>query len=293
MNKEDFFIKQISNSKYNGDDGAFINGYVYSMDAFFENVHFKKEWIDKKIISLKQIAYKSMLVNISDAIAMNAKPKYALISIAIPKSYTNENLKELSSGFKKAARDFNFEIIGGDTIENSKLDISITIVSKTKNPIFRNGVKEGDYLCYTGKLGESKRDLDALLSGKKIKKSSKFIKPNLRADFFYEVAKYINAAMDISDGLFLDLEKLSNSSLKLCILNLSDIFCALIISFSIIVLTFLTNCILEFIILSPHLILLKIEYFLNNILIAYLFVKYPVAPHRSVSIKISYSIIPS
>ena len=43
-----------------------------------------------------------MLVNISDAIAMNAKPKYALISIAIPKSYTmNENLKELSSGFKK------------------------------------------------------------------------------------------------------------------------------------------------------------------------------------------------
>ena len=212
MNKEDFFIKQISNSKYNGDDGAFINGYVYSMDAFFENVHFKKEWIDKKIISLKQIAYKSMLVNISDAIAMNAKPKYALISIAIPKSYTNENLKELSSGFKKAARDFNFEIIGGDTIENSKLDISITIVSKTKNPIFRNGVKEGDYLCYTGKLGESKRDLDALLSGKKIKKSSKFIKPNLRADFFYEAAKYINAAMDISDGLFLDLEKLSNSS---------------------------------------------------------------------------------
>ena len=101
MNKEDFFIKQISNSKYNGDDGAFIDGYVYSMDAFFENVHFKKDWIDKNFISLKQIAYKSMLVNISDAIAMNAKPKYALISIAIPKSYTNENLKELASGLKK------------------------------------------------------------------------------------------------------------------------------------------------------------------------------------------------
>ena len=33
---------------------------------------------------------------------------------------------------------FNFEIIDEDTIENSKLDISITIVSKTKNPIFRN-----------------------------------------------------------------------------------------------------------------------------------------------------------
>ncbi|MDX4028637.1 thiamine-phosphate kinase [Aliarcobacter skirrowii] len=207
MNKEQFFINNIQNSKYNGDDGAFIDGYVYSMDAFFEDVHFKKDWF-----TLKQIAYKSMLVNISDAIAMNAKPKYALISIAIPKYYTNEDLKELANGFKKAAKDFDFEIIGGDTIENHKLDISITIISKTSKPIYRSGVKEGDYLCYTGKLGDSKKDLEALLSGKKIKKSSKFIKPVLKADFFYEASKYINASMDISDGLFLDLEKLSIAS---------------------------------------------------------------------------------
>lgn len=207
MNKEQFFINSIQNSKYNGDDGAFIDGYVYSMDAFFEDIHFKKDWF-----TLKQIAYKSMLVNISDAIAMNAKPKYALISIAIPKSYTNEELKELANGFKKAAKDFDFEIIGGDTIENHKLDISITIISKTSKPIYRSGVKEGDYLCYTGKLGDSKKDLEALLSGKKIKKSSKFIKPVLKADFFYEASKYINASMDISDGLFLDLEKLSIAS---------------------------------------------------------------------------------
>ena len=207
MNKEQFFINSIQNSKYNGDDGAFIDGYVYSMDAFFEDVHFKKDWF-----TLKQIAYKSMLVNISDAIAMNAKPKYALISIAIPKYYTNEDLKELANGFKKAAKDFDFEIIGGDTIENHKLDISITIISKTSKPIYRSGVKEGDYLCYTGKLGDSKKDLEVLLSGKKIKKSSKFIKPVLKADFFYEASKYINASMDISDGLFLDLEKLSIAS---------------------------------------------------------------------------------
>ncbi|MDY0181536.1 thiamine-phosphate kinase [Aliarcobacter skirrowii] len=207
MNKEQFFINNIQNSKYNGDDGAFIDGYVYSMDAFFEDIHFKKDWF-----TLKQIAYKSMLVNISDAIAMNAKPKYALISIAIPKYYTNEDLQELANGFKKAAKDFDFEIIGGDTIENHKLDISITIISKTSKPIYRSGVKEGDYLCYTGKLGDSKKDLEALLSGKKIKKSSKFIKPVLKADFFYEASKYINASMDISDGLFLDLEKLSIAS---------------------------------------------------------------------------------
>ncbi|TLS71508.1 thiamine-phosphate kinase [Aliarcobacter thereius] len=212
MNKEDFFIKQIQNSKYNGDDGAFIDGYVYSMDAFFEDVHFKNEWIKEGNISLKQIAYKSMLVNISDAIAMNAKPKYALITIAIPKTYTQYELKELANGFKKAAHDFGFEIIGGDTIENHKLDISITIISKTENPIYRKDVKIGDFICYTGKLGDSKKGLEALLKGQKIKKNSKFIKPKLKADFFYEASKFINSSMDISDGLFLDLEKLSKAS---------------------------------------------------------------------------------
>ncbi|WP_418180329.1 thiamine-phosphate kinase [Aliarcobacter lanthieri] len=207
MNKEDFFIKHISNSKYIGDDGAFIDGFVYSMDAFFENVHFKKEWM-----SLKQIAYKSMIVNISDAIAMNAKPKYALLSIAIPKNYTNEDLKNLTKGFKKACKEFDIKIIGGDTIQNEKLDISITIVSKTSKPIFRTGVKSGDFVCYTGTLGESKKDLDRLFKNEKISKKSKFVKPVLNPEFFYNIAKYVNASMDISDGLFLDLEKLSKSS---------------------------------------------------------------------------------
>ncbi len=212
MNKEDYFIKQIANQKYIGDDGAYIDGYVYSMDSFFENNHFKKEWVDKKIFTFKKLAYKSMLVNISDAIAMNAKPKYALLSVAIPKTYSKKDLKSLAKGFKKAEKKFGFKIIGGDTIENVKLDISITIISKTKNPIFRNRLLKDDLLCYTGTLGESKRDLEKLLRGETISKKSKFIKPKLKAEFFYEASKYINSSMDISDGLFFELERLSKQN---------------------------------------------------------------------------------
>jgi thiamine-monophosphate kinase len=207
MNKEDYFIKQFSKNKIIGDDGAVIGKYVYSQDAFFENVHFKKEWM-----SLKQIAYKSMIVNISDAIVMNAIPKYALLSVAIPKTYSNEDLKELAKGFKKAAMQFDIEIIGGDTISNEKLDISITIVSKTNNAVYRNGIKKNDLVCFTGTLGESKRDLNRLFNNEKVSNKSKFIKPKLKQDFFYEIAPLINAAMDISDGLFFDLEKLSQQS---------------------------------------------------------------------------------
>jgi len=208
MNKEDFFIKQfVNHTKHIGDDGAVIGKWVYSNDAFFENVHFKKEWM-----SLKQIARKAMLVNISDAIAMNAKPKYALLTVAIPKNYTKKDLKKLARGFKEVADEFNLEIIGGDTISNEKLDISVTIISKTNNPILRSGVKKDDLLCYTGTLGTCKKDLETLFKGGNISNSSKFIKPNLHSKFFYKVSKYVNASMDISDGLFFELERLSKKS---------------------------------------------------------------------------------
>jgi len=204
MNKEDFFISKISkDSKVIGDDGAFIDNFVYSQDAFFENIHFKKSWF-----SLEQIAKKSMLVNISDAIAMNAKPKYALITLAIPKNYTREMLEKLADGFLEVAKQFNIDIIGGDTIANSKLDISITIISKTKNPIYRKGLKRGNLLAYSGFLGESKRDLNRLFKGFKISKDSKFIEPKLHDEFFYKISKYVTCALDISDGLFFELDRI-------------------------------------------------------------------------------------
>lgn len=207
MNKEEFFIKQFKNNHKNiiGDDGAVVGSYVYSMDAFFEDVHFKREWM-----SLKQIARKAMLVNISDAIVMNAVPKYALLSVAIPKSFTETDLKELSIGFKNIAKKFGIKIIGGDTISNIKLDISITIISKTKSPTYRKGLKKDDFICYTGELGSCKKDLELLFKNEEISKKSKFIKPKLNADFFYEIAPYVTSSMDISDGLFFELERLSD-----------------------------------------------------------------------------------
>lgn len=207
LNKEDYFIKQFSSSKFIGDDGAVVGKYVYSMDAFFQNVHFKTTWM-----SLKQIAIKSMLVNISDAIVMNAIPKYALLSVAIPPDFNKDDLKQLSSGFKKVAKQFNIEIIGGDTISNNKLDISITIISKTSNPTLRTGTYIGDLVCYTGELGTVKKDLDKLLRGEKVSSKSKFITPKLNPKFFYKIAPYINSALDISDGLFFELERLSKSN---------------------------------------------------------------------------------
>lgn len=131
IDKESYFISLFPDTHI-GDDGAVIGSQVFSKDMFCEDIHFKRTWM-----SLEQIATKSMLVNISDAIAMNAKPRYALLGIKIPSDFTKAQLEELSQGFIKAAKEFHFEIIGGDTVAGDTLDISITIVSYINKPLTR------------------------------------------------------------------------------------------------------------------------------------------------------------
>lgn len=204
MNLENYFISQFKSSHI-GDDGALIEGYVYSKDAFFENVHYKKNWL-----TYAQIAQRAMFVNISDAIAMNATPKYALLSVAMPKSMSKEDMRELASGFKKVAQQFNIDIIGGDTISNTKLDITITIISQTKKPLLRSQVRAGYLLAYTGELGKSAKELKKLFNLGKIHKQSKFVDIKLRQEFVEKSQRILKAGMDISDGLFSDLEKITS-----------------------------------------------------------------------------------
>ncbi|WP_324170417.1 thiamine-phosphate kinase [Sulfurimonas sp.] len=201
--KESYFIAQFDN-KHIGDDGALIDNKVYSKDAFFQNVHFKAQWMNHY-----QIATKAMMINISDAIAMNAQPKYALLSVAMPKSITKEQMRELASGFKDVASLHDIEIIGGDTISNSKLDITITIVSEVEKPLLRVGMRNKHLLAFTGDLGRSKKDLKRLFNLGILHKNSKFLNIKLRGKFINASQRFLSSGMDISDGLFSDLGKLS------------------------------------------------------------------------------------
>ncbi|MGM0622999.1 MAG: thiamine-phosphate kinase [Campylobacterota bacterium] len=202
MDREKFFINRFSNNHI-GDDAAVVGNYLYSKDAFFEDVHFKRIWM-----SYYQIAYKSILVNISDAIAMGAKPLYALLSVSLPKYMNSHDLVELSRGFNEAVGAFDCQIIGGDTIKGEKLHITVTIISYTKHPLTRQGLQNGDLVAYTGKLGESKKGLDKLFKGVPLPKNHRFIRPVLRSEFIYQARKYLRCGMDISDGLYSDLDKM-------------------------------------------------------------------------------------
>jgi thiamine-monophosphate kinase len=204
VNIENYFISTFSSTKSHiGDDGALVGEWVYSKDLFYENIHFKRTWL-----SLYQIGYKAMVINISDAIAMNAIPKYALVGAAMPKSISLHQMRELSSGIRAAALEYKVEIIGGDTISNSKLDLSVTIISHTTEPLWRSGLKRGDVIAYTGEIGKSAKELRYLMAGGSVHTKSRFVSPKLRQPFISQARRYLRCGMDISDGLFSDIGKL-------------------------------------------------------------------------------------
>lgn len=208
MNVENYFINAMSRgSSHIGDDGAVVGEWIYSKDIFFENIHFKRQWL-----SAYQIGYKAMIINISDAIAMNAQPLYALVGAAMPKGMSLFEMDELARGMRECASQFCIEIIGGDTIANSKLDLSITIISKSKNPLLRQGLKAGDVIAHTGNIGKSLRHLRYLMAGGKVNTKSRFVRPVLRNTFISKVRPLLRCGMDLSDGLYSDVGKLCKAN---------------------------------------------------------------------------------
>jgi thiamine-monophosphate kinase len=210
-----------------GDDCAVYsadkNRYqVISTDALVEGVHF-----DLKIHPPKILAKKSLAVNLSDIAAMGAEPKFALISIAIPPNTSTKFLSQFYKGLNHVSKEFNTEIIGGDTVSSPKhLFINIVIIGEArKDRLFtRKGANPGDKIYVTGSLGDSSLGLKILTSTKKKWKGAKtwqkalvnkHLSPHPRVDFSKKLASSqlkITSMIDISDGLLQDLGHICKQS---------------------------------------------------------------------------------
>ena len=157
MDKERYIFEKFR-SKLNGDDCAVIGERAYCKDLFVEGVHFRRGWL-----SLREIGAKAMLVNISDMIATNARAKYALLGLALPREIGTREIDELCAGVSETAQEWGIRIIGGDTIGSDRIALSVSLIGKCKRPVFRSGARVGDLIAHTGELGSVGRDLAVLL----------------------------------------------------------------------------------------------------------------------------------
>ncbi|MBA9073130.1 thiamine-monophosphate kinase [Flavobacterium gossypii] len=229
---KNFEINQSSTLKGIGDDAAVLDfkdkKAVISTDLLIEGVHF-----DLAYMPLKHLGYKSVVVNVSDIYAMNAKPTQITVSVAVSNRFPLEALEELFDGITLAAKEYNVDVIGGDTTSSQKgLIISITAIGEADEAelTYRNGAKSNDLLVVTGDLGAAYMGLQVLEREKQVFQVNPNNQPDLDA-YTYIIERQLKpearkdirtllhaleikptSMIDISDGLSSEIIHLCKQS---------------------------------------------------------------------------------
>ena len=200
------------------------NKLIVSVDSYNEGIHFPN-FKDPDLV-IKKIIRSS----ISDLISKGVKPLYYFISASGNKNhFTKKNLKIISKSLNQEQKKYDLKLSGGDTTNSNNLSFSITTIGFSNNIIQRNNAKLNDDIYVTGNIGDSFLGLKVIKNNIKINSKLKkyFINqyycPKLPYNIYKEMHKFANTSMDISDGLFFDMNKLINKQKLSFEINLNKI----------------------------------------------------------------------
>src|SRR5210317_83497 len=214
---KNYFSKLTKNNKsaLNLNDDVFFDKkkeLVISVDTYNEGIHFPN--FNKPYLVIKKI----LRATISDLICKGVKPKYYFISgSGNKKTFSKEKLKDLTRSLFEEQKKYNIKLCGGDTTFSKKLSFSITVIGFSKKIIFRNNTKINDDIYVTGNIGDSFIGLNVINKKINLKRNhknyflDKYYKPDVQIKLVDKLLKFSNSSIDISDGLFAELEKMINS----------------------------------------------------------------------------------
>ena len=161
---------------------------------------------------------------------MNAIATHITVSVAVSNRFPLEAMEELFAGITVAAKEYNVDVIGGDTTSSQKgLIISITAIGSVDKDeaVYRNGAKEGDLLVVSGDIGAAYMGLQVLEREKQVFMVNPNSQPDLEA-YTYLVERQLRpearkdikgllAALDVKPTSMIDIsDGLSSEIMHLC-----------------------------------------------------------------------------
>ncbi len=217
-----------------GDDAALLRPrpqrwLAASCDTLIGGVHFPED------APPEAVGHRGLAVNLSDMSAMGAAPAWALLSLTLPEE-DPAWLDGFSRGFAALADGHGVALVGGDTTRGS-LSITVTVLGHVAEhgALCRGGARPGDGIWVTGTLGDAARGLECWrtgphpLTGDAAWLAGRLLRPEPRVAAGRALAGTATAAIDLSDGLALDLSRLlgesgAGATLDLDALPASDAF---------------------------------------------------------------------
>ena len=186
-----------------GDDMAPIDpslpAWLWTCDQLCDGVDF-----DSRRHAWRDIGYKAMAVNLSDAAAMAAQPVAALCAVTLDERLEPRCALELLGGVHDCARRFDCLLVGGDTNSGpGPTVVSVTLAARCPDgcrPVTRSGACPGDQIWLTGPLGGS-------ILGRHLRPQ-----PRIREALEIAARLHPRAMIDISDSLAIDLYHILDAS---------------------------------------------------------------------------------
>lgn len=214
-----------------GDDAALIavtNGMALTVaaDMLVAGTHFFPD------AQPYDIGWKSLAVNLSDMAAMGALPKWATMTIALPKA-DEAWVEQFAAGFFTCADKYQVDLIGGDTTRGP-LAISVQIMGEVRpgQTLLRSGAKPDDEIWVSGKIGDAALALAKLQSRYELTEEEletclpALHRPQPRIELGLLVNSMVHSAIDISDGLLADLGHILRASDVGAEINLRHVPCS-------------------------------------------------------------------
>jgi len=198
-----------------GDDAAVLRPpalrrTVVTVDMLTEGVDF----LLGPDCSPQAVGHKALAVSLSDLAAMAARPEAAVIAVALPRTGGEELARGIHEGLARLAAEHGVTLAGGDTNAwDGPLVVSVTALGSVAPGAAwrRDGAREGDLLVVTGACGGS-------ILGRHLA-----VTPRCRAALELAAAFPVHAAIDVSDGLSLDLARMMAASHTAAVVDLAAI----------------------------------------------------------------------